>query len=109
MDWSDLSRAGAALALTLGLVLATGWAARRLHGARPQWLAALGAAGGGARAPARLAVSASVWLEPGRARLFIVAVDGGERLLAVSPAGLCDLGPLPAQVGDAVGDAGATA
>ncbi len=64
-----------ALIATLALILGAAYGARRLGMLRP-----------GAGAPRRLKISESMMLDP-RRRLVIVACDGREHLLLLSPAG----------------------
>ena len=72
MEWADLIRAAAALALTLGLVAGAAVIGRRFG---PGALGRLPA-----RAPRRLAVVESLVLDPAR-RLVVVRVDDREHLL----------------------------
>ncbi len=82
MDWVQLVRAVASLAVVLGLVGLAAWAARRwaplavLQTAQP-------------RAERRLAVVESLTLDPQR-RLVLVRLDGAERLLLLGEGRLLD-------------------
>lgn len=74
MDWA---RTLFALIATLALIAGAAWGARRLGMLQP-----------GAQGPRRLAVKESLMLDP-RRRLVIVACDGREHLMLLSPAGDC--------------------
>jgi flagellar protein FliO/FliZ len=73
MDFADLARAVAALALTLGLVGVAAFVARRWG---PSTLFRLNQA----RAERRMKVVESLLLDPQR-RLVLVSLDGRERLI----------------------------
>jgi flagellar protein FliO/FliZ len=84
MDFADLIRAVAALALTLGLVGAAAIVGRRFG---PTALAKLSVKG-----PRRLAVVESLVLDPAR-RLVLVRVDDREQLLLLGEGRLLSDGP----------------
>lgn len=75
MDWTIWLKALFALIATLALILGAAYGARRLGMLRP-----------GANAARRLKISESMMLDP-RRRLVIVACDGREHVLLLSPAG----------------------
>ncbi len=75
MDWLDWARALFALIATLALIGGVAYGARRL-----------GMLQAGADQPKRLRMRESLMLDP-RRRLVIVACDGREHLLLLSPAG----------------------
>lgn len=75
MEVLDWARALAALIATLALIGAAAYGARRLGMLQP-----------GAQGTRRLKVTESLMLDP-RRRLVIVACDGREHLLLLSPAG----------------------
>lgn len=80
MNAVDMVRALAALAITLGLLFAAAWLARRygLMQATP---------GAPARGQRRLRLLEQLWIDPGRTRLLLVQVDRDEHLLVVGPSG----------------------
>lgn len=86
MDFAQVIRAVAALAVTLGLV---GLAAAALRRFGPDLLGRLQAARG---APKRLAVVESLMLDPSR-RLVIVRFDGEERLILLGEGRMLGSGP----------------
>jgi flagellar protein FliO/FliZ len=73
MAFADYARALFALLLTLGLIGAAAWGARRFG---PEWLVRLQRP----KADRRLAIVESLPLDPTR-RLVLVRLDGAERLL----------------------------
>lgn len=75
MELLDWARALFALTATLALILGAAYGARRLGMLKP-----------GGQGGKRLRVSESLMLDP-RRRLVIVACDGREHLLLLSPAG----------------------
>ena len=78
MDFFDLIRATAALAVTLGLLLGAAWLARRyglMQGQMP------GISKG------RLKLVEQLWLDAGRTRAILIRCDDQEHLVLVSPTG----------------------
>ncbi len=75
VDWMDWARALFALIATLALLGGAAYGARRLGMLQP-----------GAQTQRRLKVTESLMLDP-RRRLVLVACDGREHLLLLSPAG----------------------
>jgi flagellar protein FliO/FliZ len=75
MDWQSIARALAALALTVGLILAFAWVARR-YGLIQQ------AGQGGGK---RLKLVEHLWLDAGRTRAAIVRFDDQDHLVILSP------------------------
>ncbi len=82
MDFFDLIRATAALAVTLGLLLGAAWLARRyglMQGHMP------GISKG------RLKLVEQLWLDAGRTRAILIQCDDQEHLVLVSPTGASTL------------------
>ncbi|HCK84104.1 MAG TPA: hypothetical protein DHW63_06195 [Hyphomonadaceae bacterium] len=85
MEWIDWLKALFALIATLALILGAAYGARRLGMLRP-----------GANPARRLKISESMMLDP-RRRLVIVACDGREHVLLLSPAGDLVVGTVDAK------------
>jgi flagellar protein FliO/FliZ len=82
MDFFDLVRATAALAVTLGLLLGAAWLARR-YGLMQGQMPGL--------AKGRLKLVEQLWLDAGRTRAILIQCDDQEHLVLVSPTGASTL------------------
>ena len=78
MDFFDLIRATAALAVTLGLLLGAAWLARR-YGLMQGQMPGL--------AKGRLKLVEQMWLDAGRTRAILIQCDDQEHLVLLSPTG----------------------
>ena len=78
MDFFDLIRATAALAVTLGLLLGAAWLARR-YGLMQGQMPGL--------AKGRLKLVEQLWLDTGRTRAILIQCDDQEHLVLISPTG----------------------